>query len=233
MMQEVGVNDFTSRDVTKPEAERVRRVLSAVINFAKFREDRQPAFFQEMREADEVIDLIVDREKEHEQMTQELENLKYAFYALFFGHSFHSRSLRCDGLRIDYDSRLIFVDFFFPFRQRKIAQEPRVEELKVINQNLALEMEVYKKKEVETTQLKDDVTKERSLLVERNVSNSLSLSLLFFFFFFFFTSVYQVSPFSWFFFSLICEKGNTGPLFFNFSPDFFFFLTAKNNNSES
>jgi len=70
------VNDFSSRDVTKPEAERVRRVLSAVINFAKFREDRQPTFFQEMREADEVIDLIVDREKEHEQMTLELENIK-------------------------------------------------------------------------------------------------------------------------------------------------------------
>lgn len=44
-----------------------------------------------------------------------------------------------------------------------------MEELKVINQNLASEMEVYKKKEVETTHLKDEVTKERSLLVERNV----------------------------------------------------------------
>lgn len=47
-----------------------------------------------------------------------------------------------------------------------------MEELKITNQNLALEMEVYKKKEIETTQLKDDVTKERSLLVERNVSSS-------------------------------------------------------------
>ncbi|KAF9928180.1 kinetochore-associated Ndc80 complex subunit nuf2 [Linnemannia zychae] len=128
MMHEVGVNDFSSRDVTKPEADRVRRVLSAVINFAKFREDRQPAFFQEMREADEVIDLIVDREKEHEQMTQELENIK----------------------------------------QKRIAQEPRVEELKIINQNLALEMEEYKRQEIETTRLKDEVTKERSGLAERN-----------------------------------------------------------------
>lgn len=51
-----------------------------------------------------------------------------------------------------------------------------MEELKVINQNLASEMEVYKKKEVETTHLKDEVTKERSLLVERNVR---ALSLLF------------------------------------------------------
>jgi len=76
MMHDVGVYDFTSRDLTKPEAERVRRILSAVINFAKFREDRQPAFFQEMQNTDEVIDMIVDREKEYEQMTQELENLK-------------------------------------------------------------------------------------------------------------------------------------------------------------
>lgn len=54
-----------------------------------------------------------------------------------------------------------------------------MEELKVINQNLASEMEVYKKKEVETTHLKDEVTKERSLLVERNVRTPFSLLYIF------------------------------------------------------
>jgi hypothetical protein len=76
MMHDVGVSDFTSKDMTKPEADRVRRVLSAVINFAKFREDRQPDFFTAMRDSDEVIDLIVQHEKEHEIMTQDLENMK-------------------------------------------------------------------------------------------------------------------------------------------------------------
>ncbi|KAF9089775.1 kinetochore-associated Ndc80 complex subunit nuf2 [Mortierella sp. AD031] len=128
MMHEVGVNDFSSRDVTKPEAERVRRILSAVINFAKFREDRQPAFFQALREADEVIDSCADRERECEQMAQELENIK----------------------------------------QRKIAQEPRVEEYKAVNQSLAMEMEEYKKQEIQTTRLKDEVIRERNGLVERN-----------------------------------------------------------------
>ncbi|KAF9900696.1 kinetochore-associated Ndc80 complex subunit nuf2 [Linnemannia zychae] len=128
MMYDVGVNDFTSRDMTKPEADRVRRVLSAVINFAKFREDRQPDFFSAMRDSDEVVDLIVHHEKEHEAMTQELENMK----------------------------------------QRRIAQEPRVEELKTTNQSLALQMEEFKKQEEETTRLKDVVTQERAGLVERN-----------------------------------------------------------------
>ncbi|KAG0272095.1 kinetochore-associated Ndc80 complex subunit nuf2 [Linnemannia exigua] len=128
MMHEVGVFDFSSRDVTKPEADRARRILSAVINFAKFREDQQQDFFNAMRESDEVIDLIVEHEKEHEQMTQELEAIK----------------------------------------QRKIAQEPRVEELRIMNQNYALEMEEYKKQEMETTRLKDEVTQERGGLVERH-----------------------------------------------------------------
>ena len=44
-----------------------------------------------------------------------------------------------------------------------------MEEYKIVNQNLALEMEEYKKKEVETTRLKDEVTRERAGLVERNV----------------------------------------------------------------
>ncbi|KAJ3016259.1 kinetochore-associated Ndc80 complex subunit nuf2 [Thoreauomyces humboldtii] len=40
LMVEVGVADFNMRDILRPEPPRVRRCLSAVINFAKFREER-------------------------------------------------------------------------------------------------------------------------------------------------------------------------------------------------
>jgi hypothetical protein len=55
------------------------------------------------------------------------------------------------------------------FRQRRIAQEPRVEEVKAMNQSLALQIEELKKQEEETTRQKDVVTQERAGLVERNV----------------------------------------------------------------
>jgi kinetochore protein Nuf2 len=40
LMRRCGVPDFTLRDLTKPEYTRTRRNVSAVINFAKFREER-------------------------------------------------------------------------------------------------------------------------------------------------------------------------------------------------
>ena len=44
LMTKVGVEDFSLRDVLKPESPRVRRIFSAVINFAKFREERTGVF---------------------------------------------------------------------------------------------------------------------------------------------------------------------------------------------
>lgn len=38
--QVCGVHDFSMKDLLAPEPKRVRRHLSAVINFAKFREER-------------------------------------------------------------------------------------------------------------------------------------------------------------------------------------------------
>lgn len=43
-MTQVGVQDFSIRDLIKPEAQRVKTILSAVINFAKFREEQLSVF---------------------------------------------------------------------------------------------------------------------------------------------------------------------------------------------
>ena len=45
-MLKVGVFDFCLRDLTNPDAVRLRRILSGVINFAKFREERLLFFDQ-------------------------------------------------------------------------------------------------------------------------------------------------------------------------------------------
>ena len=44
LMAVTGVRDFSMRDVYKPEALRLRRHLSAVVNFAKFREEKLAAY---------------------------------------------------------------------------------------------------------------------------------------------------------------------------------------------
>lgn len=55
-------------------------------------------------------------------------------------------------------------------RQRKLAEEPRAEEIKNINRNLATELEAYKRQETLMTQTKDEVSRERASLMEQNVS---------------------------------------------------------------
>ncbi len=44
LMAEVGYNEFSIQDLIKPDPKRVRRILSAIINFAKFREERMSVY---------------------------------------------------------------------------------------------------------------------------------------------------------------------------------------------
>ncbi|KAJ3216175.1 kinetochore-associated Ndc80 complex subunit nuf2 [Dinochytrium kinnereticum] len=53
---EVGVTDFSVRDIIKPEPGRIRRILSAIINFAKFREERLSVFEDCTRRSTDYID---------------------------------------------------------------------------------------------------------------------------------------------------------------------------------
>ncbi len=43
-MTKIGVDSFSIRDIINPNGPRLRRILSAIINFAKFREDRMVLF---------------------------------------------------------------------------------------------------------------------------------------------------------------------------------------------
>lgn len=44
LLSNTGVRDFNLRDVYKPETQRLRRHLSAIVNFAKFREEKLVAY---------------------------------------------------------------------------------------------------------------------------------------------------------------------------------------------
>ncbi|OWB66636.1 hypothetical protein B5S30_g1979 [[Candida] boidinii] len=51
-----GVDDFSIKDIAKPDPVRVRIILSAVVNFAKFREMRMADCEQLLSESEEIID---------------------------------------------------------------------------------------------------------------------------------------------------------------------------------
>lgn len=65
-----GVTDFSIRDVSKPDAQRVRIILSAVINFARFREER-------MNDCDGLLDesdAVVQRYRYSLEQNNDLQN---------------------------------------------------------------------------------------------------------------------------------------------------------------
>ncbi|KAJ1737872.1 kinetochore-associated Ndc80 complex subunit nuf2 [Coemansia sp. RSA 2049] len=66
LLQQVGVEDFSLRDMLKPEPGRIRRILSGVCNFAMFRDDRMPVLEKYTAQADEQAARL-------EAMRQELE----------------------------------------------------------------------------------------------------------------------------------------------------------------
>lgn len=53
----VGIDDFSLKDVLKPEPSRIRIIFSGVINFAKFREE-QLIFFDEFSSKAENLTLL-------------------------------------------------------------------------------------------------------------------------------------------------------------------------------
>ncbi|RKP13216.1 Nuf2 family-domain-containing protein [Piptocephalis cylindrospora] len=76
LMAVVGINDFSMRELRKPEAPGVRRILSAVINFIRFREGSMSALDQKMRQSEELLEERMRLIHEHEQMKERLEALR-------------------------------------------------------------------------------------------------------------------------------------------------------------
>lgn len=66
-MVEVGIEDFSLKDLIRPEAPRLKLILSAVINFAKFREEQLGVFEEFSKKSDELVEQrnkLVSRESE-------------------------------------------------------------------------------------------------------------------------------------------------------------------------
>ena len=75
-MESVGINDFSLKDVLKPESHRIKMILSGIINFAKFREE-QLVFFEEYSlKAEELNNNLKRSEHKRTDLQKHLQQLQ-------------------------------------------------------------------------------------------------------------------------------------------------------------
>lgn len=75
LLNACGVYDFGLKDIISPTPKRVRRQFSALINFAKFREERLAAFSELTRETDHLLKKKTTLQEENEQLQRQLNDL--------------------------------------------------------------------------------------------------------------------------------------------------------------
>ncbi|KAJ2262209.1 kinetochore-associated Ndc80 complex subunit nuf2 [Coemansia sp. RSA 376] len=76
LLQQVGVDDFSLRDMLKPEPIRVRRILSGVCNFAMFRDDRMPVLDKYTAQADQQAERLESMQKELDQVQAQIDAIR-------------------------------------------------------------------------------------------------------------------------------------------------------------
>mmetsp|Transcript_13300 Transcript_13300/g.17332 ORF Transcript_13300/g.17332 Transcript_13300/m.17332 type:complete len:412 (-) Transcript_13300:910-2145(-) len=76
LMSASGVHDTRLWDIVKPEAKRFKRNMSAVINFAKFREERLMKFQELSEKTEELFEIREQSELENHKITEEINRLK-------------------------------------------------------------------------------------------------------------------------------------------------------------
>ncbi|ORY02797.1 Nuf2-domain-containing protein [Basidiobolus meristosporus CBS 931.73] len=76
LMLEIGVDDFSLRDILKPEPIHVRKILSALINFAKFREERMCVYEQYAHKLEEYAEKKHLLEEQQQELVEKLTAIK-------------------------------------------------------------------------------------------------------------------------------------------------------------
>ena len=75
LLRSSGVKDFSMKDLHKPDPARLKKNLSAVINFAKFREEKLVAYTELQEKHEELIDRRDQLQKEQEELQKELDRM--------------------------------------------------------------------------------------------------------------------------------------------------------------
>lgn len=76
MLRACGIMDFSMHDVIKPQSKRIKKILSAIINFAKFREMQMASIDQLLEERDVLLNEQAVLEQDVDQKALELQNIR-------------------------------------------------------------------------------------------------------------------------------------------------------------
>lgn len=78
MMSACGVTDFSIQDIISPESKRIRKLLSALINFAKFREMQMSSVDQLLEEREQLLQDHAELERVNAERTGTIDQIKAA-----------------------------------------------------------------------------------------------------------------------------------------------------------
>jgi len=76
MMTTCGIPDFGIKDIVQPNSKRLRRQLSGIINFAKFREERLQMYGELNANREEILDSVKALQEENDRLANQHEELK-------------------------------------------------------------------------------------------------------------------------------------------------------------
>ena len=76
MLEVCGISDFTIKDFMTPNAKRLRKQLSGILNFGKFREERYTLLTELTSERDSVLSNYTSAKRKNEELTQKLAMLQ-------------------------------------------------------------------------------------------------------------------------------------------------------------
>ena len=143
LMMKIGVEDFSFKDVWKPEYTRTRRNMSALINFAKFREEQLIEFADIINECAEAEEKLKEVKREHERLRMEVERAE-------------SRKER-EGEREEDEEELRRLEKENKILEEEVAEQERV--LAAQEREIAEQEEKAAKEKEELEKLEEELAK--------------------------------------------------------------------------
>lgn len=75
-VSQIGIDDFSLKDIIRPEMPRLKRIYSGIINFAKFREEQLVVFEKFMAQSQETVELRNNLFQQNHELKQKVDTLK-------------------------------------------------------------------------------------------------------------------------------------------------------------
>lgn len=142
LMVHVGVPNFGMGDLIRPTGERVIAVLSGLINFTKFREEKLPAYEECLVQSEELMDGKYRLQQENKDLIQKINAIKFIHY---------------------------LINLIINIRLMRVEEEPRAEGFRVANIKLQTELRDAKKLKDKTISALEAYKKQKEELVDRCV----------------------------------------------------------------